>query len=246
VRRPIVVAVGTTHPLNIAGLGLALAAAPALDVRGLSIVTGVSAQSAAQVLARTPLDAAIIGAQFDALAPLVPGAFHVGALLGPGVVTAVAAGLARYARVPVVCDPVIAASTGERLADDATVAALRDELFPHTFLLTPNLDEAGVLLETRIGDIAAMHVAARALLRFGSRAVLLKGGHLHGDAIDVLATAEGTREFRGPRVAATLRGTGDLLAAALAASLAHGRALPDAVEDARSFVRERLRTAAPG
>jgi hydroxymethylpyrimidine/phosphomethylpyrimidine kinase len=148
--------------------------------------------------------------------------------------------------VPIVCDPVIAASTGERLADDATIAALREGLFPHTYLLTPNLDEAGMLLDMRIGDVAAMHVAARALLRFGARAVLLKGGHLHGDAIDVLATAEGTREFRSPRVAATLRGTGDLLAAALAASLAHGRALPDAVEDARSFVRERLHAAAAG
>jgi hydroxymethylpyrimidine/phosphomethylpyrimidine kinase len=235
-----VVAVGTTHPLNIAGLGLALRVAPALGVRGLTVVTGVSAQSGTRVLARTPLDARTIEAQFEALAPIVPGAFHVGALLGAGVVAAVVAGLARFPDTPVVCDPVIAASTGERLADDATIVALRELLLPLVTVLTPNLDEARMLLESHVGDLAAMHSAARALLGFGPRAVLLKGGHLQGDAIDVLATAEGTREYHDSRIAGTLRGTGDLLAASLAASLAHARTLPEAIASARAFVRERL------
>ena len=238
---PVVACVGTTHSLNIAGLGLSLRMAAELDVRAVSVVAGVSAQSAAHVLARSPVDAATIAAQFASLAGASVGAFHVGALLDADTVRAVARGVQSYPGVPVVCDPVLAASNGDPLADSTVVAALRDELFASCTLITPNLNEAGLLLGTTVADVPGMDHAARVLLLTGARGVLIKGGHLRGDVIDVLAYGEEIVHFAGSRIDATLRGTGDLLAFAIAARLAHGDVLSDAIVVARDFVRAQFR-----
>lgn len=238
--RPVVAAVGTTHPLAAAGLLLDLTAIRALGAQPVAVVAGVSAQDALRVLARAPVDASTIAAQFDALAGVPVGAFCVGALLDAASVQAVAAGLGRFPGVPVICDPVIAASGGDRLADDATVAALRAVLFPRCTLLTPNLAEAELLTGAAVGDLAAMRAALPALLGLGPAAVLLKGGHLAGDACDLLAERSGIRELRATRIPHDLRGTGSLLASAIAVRCAFGDALPAAVERARAFVRERI------
>jgi hydroxymethylpyrimidine/phosphomethylpyrimidine kinase len=237
---PVVAAVGTTHPYAAAGLLLDLAAIRALGAQPVAIVAGVSAQDAQRVLARAPVDAVTIAAQFAALDGIAVGAFCVGALLDPASVRAVAAGLARYPGVPVICDPVIAASGGDRLADDATVAAMREALFARCALLTPNLAEAALLTGSAIGDLPAMHAALPALLALGSAAVLLKGGHLDGDACDVFADGREVRELRAARLPLDLRGTGSLLAAAIAVRCAFGDALPVAIGVARNFVRERI------
>lgn len=237
---PAVVAVGTTHPYASAGLLLDLAVIRALGARPLAVVAGVSAQDAGRVLARTALDPATIAAQFDALADVEVGAFCVGALLDAPSVRAVAARLAAFPAATVVCDPVIAASGGDRLADEATIAALREALLPHCTLLTPNLDEAGLLIGMRPGSVAEMRAAVPALLALGPRAVLLKGGHLTGEACDVFGTTSEMTEFRAPRLPDELRGTGSLLAAAIATRCAFGDPLPVAIERARAFVRERI------
>jgi hydroxymethylpyrimidine/phosphomethylpyrimidine kinase len=234
-----VLSVGTTHPLNLAGLGLDLRVAAALGVRPLTVVAGVSAQSAGRVLARRELDAATIAAQFAALRDEPIAAVHVGALIGPASVAAVARELAAFAHVPIVCDPVLAASGGDRLADDATIAALRATRFARASLITPNLPEAAELLGRAVAD-EAMDDAARDLLACGVPAVLLKGGHRAGETLDVLATAAGIERFSAPRIAGSLRGTGDLLAFAIAAELARGAALSAAIVAARSFVRARI------
>jgi hydroxymethylpyrimidine/phosphomethylpyrimidine kinase len=192
------------------------------------------------VRASVPVGAPTIRAQFDALRAANVGAFHVGALLSAEAVRAVADGVASYPKIPVVVDPVLAASGGDALADDATRVALRDTLFARAWLITPNLGEASAFLGRPIADVHAMHDAAIALRAFGAQAVLVKGGHLVGDAIDVLADADGTHEFRGPRISGTLRGTGDLLAVTIAARLARGANLGDAIERARCRVREAI------
>ncbi len=237
---PLVAAVGTTHPYAAAGLLLDLVAIRSLGARPYAVVAGVSAQDAARVRAREPVSAAVIAAQFDALGDEPVGAFCVGALLDAASVRAVAAGLARYPGVPVICDPVIAASGGDRLADAATIDALRAALFARCTLLTPNLAEAALLTGRTIGDLAAMYDALPALAALGSHAVLLKGGHLTGDACDLLAYAGNVRELRAARIPHDLRGTGSLLAAAIAVRCAFGDALEAAVEAARDFVRERI------
>jgi hydroxymethylpyrimidine/phosphomethylpyrimidine kinase len=145
--------------------------------------------------------------------------------------------LETLAGIPVVCDPVSAATGGERLADDATVAALRDALFAQCALVTPNLDEAELLLGRPIADLAAMEAGAQELLASGARAVLIKGGHLADEPADVLATDAGVTRFVAKRIPATLRGTGDLLACAIAARLAYREALCESVEAGRAFVR---------
>jgi hydroxymethylpyrimidine/phosphomethylpyrimidine kinase len=216
---------------------LALAAE---GVRPVCIVAGVTAQDADRVLASAPIEPSAIRAQFDALRAANVGAFHVGALLTPDTVYAVAEGLAAYPNVPAVVDPVFATSGGDTLADDATRTALRDTLFARATLIMPNLDEASALLARTITDVEKMRGAANELLAFGPQAVLLKGGHLMGDAVDVFAERAGTHEFRAPRIAGTLRGTGDLLAAATAAQLARGTTLPQAIERARDRVRKAI------
>jgi hydroxymethylpyrimidine/phosphomethylpyrimidine kinase len=243
--RPVVAAVGTTHPFAAAGLLLDLVAIRALGAQPVAVIAGVSAQDAGHVLARAPVDAATIAAQFEALAGTPVGAFCVGALLDAPSVHAVAAGLGRFPGVPVICDPVIAASGGDRLADDATVAALRAVLFARCALLTPNLAEAALLSGAPIADLRAMHAALPALLALGPHAVLLKGGHLAGDACDLFADGHAVRELRAPRIPLDLRGTGSLLAAAIAVRCAFGDALPAAIDAARAFVRERIERGTP-
>jgi hydroxymethylpyrimidine/phosphomethylpyrimidine kinase len=233
----VVATVGTTHPLSFAGLTFAMAALAADAVRPVCVVAGVTAQDADHVRATVALDGATIRAQFDALRAANVGAFHVGALVSSGAVHAVAGALAAFPNVPVVIDPVLAASGGDALADDATRDALCDALFARATLITPNLDEARAFLGRDVAGVDAMHGAATALLAFGPSAVLIKGGHLTGDAVDVLADASGTREFRSPRIAGTLRGTGDLLAVTIAAHLARGERLDEAIERARDRVR---------
>jgi hydroxymethylpyrimidine kinase/phosphomethylpyrimidine kinase len=234
---PILLAVGTTHPLNIAGVGLDARIAPLLGVRVVTIVAGVSAQDASSVLARTPVDEETIAAQFAAVAGLPIGAVHVGALLDARSVGAVERGLQAFAGVPVICDPVVAASGGERLADDATVAALRDVLFARCTLVTPNLQEAAVFLGHPVADVDAMEAAGRELCAYGMQAALIKGGHLANEPTDVLVTAAGAARFTAKRIPATLRGTGDLLACAVAARCAYGDSIVAGVQAARAFVR---------
>jgi hydroxymethylpyrimidine/phosphomethylpyrimidine kinase len=237
---PVVAAVGTTHPYASAGLLLDLTAIRSLGAQPVAIVAGVSAQDAGRVLARAPVDAATIAAQFAALDGTPVAAFCVGALLDAASVHAVAAGLGRYPDVPVICDPVIAASGGDRLADAPTIDAMRAALFVRCSLLTPNLAEAALLTGTPVIDLAAMHAALPALLALGSTAVLLKGGHLDGDACDLFADGRNVRELRAARIPLDLRGTGSLLASAIAVRCAFGDALPVAIDRARTFVRERI------
>ncbi len=237
---PTLLAIGTTHPFNVAGIGLDLRIAAQIGVQLVSIIAGISAQNASQVLARVPIADNMLHAQFDALNDVRIDAIHIGALVDAPSVRTIARRLAQCGAIPVVCDPVIAATGGGRLADDATVDALRTSLFERCTLITPNLDEAELLLGRAIGNLVEMDAAAVALQHAGAHAVLLKGGHLETSGAvvtDVLAAGGTIRHFASPRVAGTLRGTGDLLASMIAARLGSGDSLTTAVETGRAFVR---------
>jgi hydroxymethylpyrimidine/phosphomethylpyrimidine kinase len=241
----VVATVGTTHPLAFAGLGFAMLALAADGVRPVCVVAGVSAQDATNVRARHAVGAATIRAQFDAIQNAGVAAFHVGALLSAESARAVAESLASFPGIPVVVDPVLSSSGGDVLADDATRDALRDALFPRATLVTPNLQEASAFLGRTVDDLASMRDAAFQLLAFGAGAVLVKGGHLDGPAIDVFAAAGETRQLPAERVEGTIRGTGDLLAVTIAACLARGAALAEAIEHARRRVREAIACGVP-
>jgi hydroxymethylpyrimidine/phosphomethylpyrimidine kinase len=235
---PVVATVGTTHPLAFAGLAFAALTLADCGVRPVIVVTGVTAQSGAAVFGRYPLEAAAIAEQFDAIRDSGVAAFHIGALLSADVVRSVVAGLATFPAIPVVVDPVLAASTGDPLGGADVLPALR-ELLRAATLVTPNLDEAAALADLRAGavhDETTMAAAGAAIVGAGAGAALVKGGHLDGDAIDVLVASSETHVFRSARIAGTMRGTGDLLAAAIAADLARGFPLDDAVSRARARV----------
>jgi hydroxymethylpyrimidine/phosphomethylpyrimidine kinase len=234
-----VLSIGTTHPWNIAGIGLDVCVGAELGLRVLSVVAAVSAQDAAGVHALHAIPDADVDAQLAAIPWDRVGAIRIGALGSPGAVRTVAAALRDVAR-PVVVDPVIGATRGGRLADDATIDALAGTLLtsPHA-IVTPNLHEAAALLGRPV-DRASMVEAAEALRARGARAVLLKGGHLDGAPLDILSTADGVERFEGERIAGEMRGTGCVLAMALACALARGASLRDGVTSARGFVREKI------
>ncbi len=240
---PVVGAVGTTHPYAVTGLALELVVAASLGVRPVTVIAGVSAQAPTYVLARTPLDPATIAAQFAALADVAVDAWSVGALLDPSSVRAVAGQLRDRANV--VCDPVIATSDGDRLADDATIVALRDLLLPVCTLVAPNLAEASLLTGRAVRTLADVPAAIGTFHALGARHVLVTGGHLDGDPCDCYSDGTAIVELCAPRIDATLRGTGTLLCAAIAARLAHGDPPRTAVEAARAFVRERIAHGVP-
>jgi hydroxymethylpyrimidine/phosphomethylpyrimidine kinase len=150
-------------------------------------------------------------------------------------------------RVPVVVDPVMVATTGARLMASSALETLKRRLLPMASLITPNLPEAEALAGMTIRDVAAMHHAAAAMLTLGVPAVLLKGGHLPGEqVIDLLATIDGVEMFSAPRIVSRhTHGTGCTLASGIAAGLAQGLQLRDAVVRALAFVRAAI-AAAPG
>jgi len=175
-------------------------------------------------------------------------AVKTGMLGDVATIETVADALAKYAAgIPFVLDPVMVAKGGARLLDPGSVHALTRHLVPKASLITPNLPEAEVLAGRAIGDVAAMHEAAKALLDLGVPAVLLKGGHLPGDTVvDLLATRDGTETFSAPRIETNhTHGTGCTMASAIAAGFAQGMALRDAVQRARNYVRAAIETA-PG
>ncbi|MBN8875818.1 MAG: bifunctional hydroxymethylpyrimidine kinase/phosphomethylpyrimidine kinase [Rhodospirillales bacterium] len=175
-------------------------------------------------------------------------AIKTGMLGDATTIETVAAALERWApEAPLVLDPVMVAKGGHKLLADEAVATLRRRLLPKARVITPNLPEAEVLAGMPIGSVTEMQLAAEALLALGVPAVLLKGGHLPGDeVVDLLATPDGVTRFAAPRIATRhTHGTGCTLASALAAGLAQGMSLHDAVARARLYVRAAI-AAAPG
>lgn len=231
--------IGTTHPWNIAGIGLDARVAQHLDARHVAVVAGVSAQGGGEGRA-APVDAELLAAQLRAAAAATPDAYRIGALLSAQSVAVVAEALSATT-APVVCDPVIATSDGTLLADDAAIEMLRKRLFPRCTLVTPNLDEATRLCGFPVNDPATMAGAAHTLVtRDGAGAALVTGGHLEAEATDVLYAAGSTTTLRGSRIAGGMRGTGCVLASAAAIYLGRGENVADAIAAARALVRDAI------
>ena len=216
-------------------------------VFGTSVVTAVTAQNTLGVRAWEAVPVQLVTRQLDALADdLPPAAVKSGMLGSAAVVEAVADGIARRALPNYVLDPVMVATSGDRLLDADAERLIARRLVPLAMLVTPNLDEAEVLTGDQVRTVDAMERAARALVRLGAKAALVKGGHLASDNVaDVLLANGIVRRFTRPRLDTTsTHGTGCTLSAAIAAGLALDRPLERAVEDALDFVH-RAMAAAP-
>jgi len=231
-----------------AGIQADLKTFQAFGVFGTSAVVALTAQNTLGVRAAEPVSDAMVRAQLAALAEdLPPDALKTGMLANASIVRVVAEALREYRWGPVVVDPVMVSTSGHRLLDAAAETVLRETLVPLAALVTPNLDEAALLVGFPVHDAASMERAGMALLSAGAAAALVKGGHLEGGAvIDVLATPAGVRRFRSPRLVTTsTHGTGCTLSAAITAGLAAGRELASAVEAGLEFVHRAI-AAAPG
>jgi hydroxymethylpyrimidine/phosphomethylpyrimidine kinase len=238
---PIVLSIGTTHPWNVAGIGRDLVVGTQLHVRVFTAVAGVTAQDARGLRGWTAIEPYLLAEQLDALPWAAAGAVRVGALLSAENVETTARALRAHPDTVAVIDPVLRASRGGSLADDATRDAIARDLATLAHgVLTPNLDEAAALLGRPAIARDEIEAAARELQARGPRAVLLKGGHLAGEPADALATSAGVQTFSESRIGAEMRGTGCTLAMALACELARGCELDDAVRAARGYVRAKL------
>lgn len=217
-------------------------------VFGTSVVVAVTAQNTRGVRSAHAVPPDIVRDQLAALAEdLPPAALKTGMLASAPLVKQVAEAIRRYGWSPLVVDPVMVATSGDRLLSPDAVEVLRDQLLPLAAVVTPNLDEAALLTGDEVSNPDAMERAGRRLLDSGAGAVLVKGGHLPGDrVVDVLVSAATSRRFTRPRIPTTsTHGTGCTLSAAITAGLALGRPLDRAVEDALDFVARAI-AAAPG
>ncbi|AEG33103.1 phosphomethylpyrimidine kinase [Thermus thermophilus SG0.5JP17-16] len=217
-------------------------------VYGTSALTLVTAQNTLGVQRVHLLPPEVVYAQIESVAQDFPlHAAKTGALGDGAIVEAVADAVGRYGIAPLVVDPVMVAKSGDPLLAKEAAAALKERLFPLADLVTPNRLEAEALLGHPIRTLEEAEEAAKALLGLGPKAVLLKGGHLEGEeAVDLLATPEGVLAFRAPRVRTrNTHGTGCTLSAAIAALLARGRPLEEAVAEAKTYLTRALRTAPP-
>ncbi len=220
----------------------------ALGGYACTAVTALTAQDTRGVHGVFAAPAAFVRLQMECvLDDIGADAFKTGMLGDAAMVETVASILASYPGTPLVLDPVMVAKGGHALLAQDAIACLRRVLLPLADIITPNVPEAEMLSGMAIGDTADLLHAAEMLMTLGVPAVLLKGGHLEGDTVtDVLATASGVRRFTAPRQDTRhTHGTGCTLASAIAAGLAQGLALPDAVARAHAYVQRAI-AAAPG
>lgn len=244
---PAALAIAGLDPSGGAGIAADLKTFSALGVYGAAVVTALTAQNTKGVFGIHDVPPDFIAAQIDAVfSDLAIGAVKIGMLGGPAAIDAIAAALDRYHPGAVVLDPVMIASSGRSLLRGEALGRLRD-LIAHVDVLTPNLPEAAVLLDTDPArDEAEMRTQAQKLLAFGAGAVLIKGGHGTGaDSVDILLEAGGASlRLAAPRIATqNTHGTGCTLSSAIAAGLAKGLPLPAAVREAKAFVSAALAAA---
>jgi hydroxymethylpyrimidine/phosphomethylpyrimidine kinase len=236
---PIALSIAGSDSSGGAGIEADLKTFSALGVYGACVITALTAQNTKGVSAIHAVPAELVAAQMDAVfSDLDVGATKIGMLANASIVEAVASGLDRHAARNVVLDPILAASSGAELLRADALDALR-LLIPRARLLTPNLFEAAALLEVPMAqDENEMRVQAEKLLTLGAGAVLLKGGHGGGvESVDLLAEGESCARFAASRVATkNTHGTGCTLASAVAAGLAKGLSLNDAVDEAKNYV----------
>jgi len=237
---PIALTIAGSDSSGGAGIQADLKSFAALGVYGASVITALTAQNTTGISGIHPVPAAFVTAQIDAVfSDLAVGAVKIGMVAQVETIAVIADGLTRWSPRHVVLDPVMVATSGDRLLAAEAVDALRTRLFPLASLITPNLPEAAAILNEPIAvGEAAVESQGRRLLATGCRAVLVKGGHGHGtESVDYLIDNERSIALSAPRIAtANTHGTGCSLSSAIAAGLAKGEDLETAVRNAKAWI----------
>jgi hydroxymethylpyrimidine/phosphomethylpyrimidine kinase len=237
---PIALTIAGSDSSGGAGIQADLKTFAALGVYGASVVTALTAQNTSGVAGIHPVPADFVTAQIDAVfSDLAVKAVKIGMVAQLATVDAIAAGLKRWSPSHIVLDPVMVATSGDRLLAADAVEALRTKLVPRAALVTPNLPEAAALLDEPVASSkAAIESQGRRLLSMGCGAVLIKGGHGQGaESIDYLFSGNGIVALAAPRIATkNTHGTGCSLSSAIAAGLAKGEDLETAVRHAKAWI----------
>ena len=229
-----------------AGIQADLKTFAAHGVYGTSAITAVTAQNTLGVTMFEALSPALVRAQIDAvIADIGAHAAKTGMLATAAIVETVAAAVTDLAIPQLVVDPVMIAKSGDRLLDDPALEAMKKALLPRAFVVTPNIPEAEALTGLRITTDADRREAAQRILALGPAAVIIKGGHLATpDIVDLLCVDGEFSEFRHERIAGRhTHGTGCTFAASIAASLALGRSLAEAIPLAQAYIAGAIRKA---
>lgn len=217
-----------------------------MEAYGEAVITLITVQNTVTMDRVEVLPADLVRQQVDiVISDIPPGAAKTGALGSAEIVATIADAAASW-KFPLVVDPVMFSSKGTPLLDRAGHEAMVELLIPRAFLLTPNLAEATGLAGFTVNDVPSMRRAAEALASRGTHAVLVKGGHLQGEAVDILFANGKMHEFAARRIPTShTHGTGCTYSAAITAELAKGTALPDAVARAKTFITRAIQWA-PG
>ncbi len=234
---PRVLAIAGSDSGGGAGIQADLKTMLAMGVHGMTVVCAVTAQNSLGVQGYWELPAEAVAAQLDSvLGDIGTQAIKTGMLASAAIVGVVSDALAEVA-APIVVDPVAVSKHGDSLLSAGTLEAVRERLLPLATVVTPNLLEAGLLTGTEITDEARMLAAARAINAMGPQWVLVKGGHLPGNPVDLLFDGRTVIRFPGQRIESVhTHGTGCTLASAVASRLALGDDVPAAVRAAREYV----------
>jgi hydroxymethylpyrimidine/phosphomethylpyrimidine kinase len=244
---PVALSIAGSDPSGGAGIQADLKTFHSLGVYGEAVITLITVQNTRGVHRVDVLAPELVAEQIHAvITDIPPRAAKIGALGNRAVVEAVAAAAQSFV-FPLVIDPVMISKNGARLMNSEAQRAFAEKLLPRAFLLTPNLAEAAELSGIPVHDADSMSRAAEKLLSMGAANVLVKGGHLEGEALDLLATpGVKLRLFRAPRVDTPhTHGTGCTYSAAIAAELAKGASLEDAIHRAKRFITDAIRSS-PG
>ena len=233
-------------PSGGAGITADLKTFAAHNCYGVAVITALTVQNSQGVRAVHPVESSVLGDSLQALIEDLPvRAVKIGMLANGANARRVARFLEEHAALPSVLDPVLHASSGMPLIDEEGLHFLRDHLLHKVTLVTPNLAEAAALTGLKVENVEEMKAASRGLLDLGARAVVVTGGHLD-KAVDVYADATGVESFVADRVKPDhTHGTGCTFSSALAANLASGRQLPEAVVLAKAYVAESIKKAYP-
>jgi hydroxymethylpyrimidine/phosphomethylpyrimidine kinase len=244
---PIALTIAGSDSSGGAGIQADLKTFAALGVFGASVITALTAQNTTGVSGIHQVPAEFVTAQIDAVfSDLAVGAVKIGMVAQRESIDAIAAGLTRWSPKHVVLDPVMVATSGDRLLAAEAVDALRTKLIPRASLITPNLPEAAALLDEPMATSeVAVEDQGKRLLAMGCQAVLIKGGHGQGaESIDYLIAAGGASALAAPRIATkNTHGTGCSLSSAIAAGLAKGEAMETAVRNAKAWISAAIASA---
>ena len=226
-----------------AGIQADLKTFAALGVYGTSAITAITAQNTIGVTALLAVKPKLVGAQIDAIiADIGAHAVKTGMLANTAIIEIVAKKIRQHGLINIVVDPVMVATSGDLLIEKSAVAALRSKLIPLATIVTPNIPEAEVLAGMKLRGADEIREAAIRIVKMGAKAVLIKGGHLKGSAVDLYYDGKKFVALNAPRIRSkNTHGTGCTLSAAIAAGLAQGQKLETAVTDAKRYITDALR-----